>query len=395
MVILRRFLHVASIWVLPHAWLVSNAAPLNPGTDAPTYIVKLKNGVDPNAHLASLGIERTDDRVFAGHALNGYTARLTDSTVSLLKEKYSQEIEYVEKDQTVQLASKVVQSDAPWGLQRISQSTTLSNISNVTALNYTYIYDSKAGEGIDIYIFDTGVYAEHEEFAGRITRSPMFSKTITPGDFDGHGTHCAATAAGTKYGVAKKAHIIDVKVFPDEGFGQLSYILSGLDWAVSNAKTTNRTGVISMSLGVTASKAFEDTVRSVISSGLTVVVSAGNSASPASEWSPANVEQAITVGNVEITGRMWPYSNYGSAVDIFAPGTNVVSAGLGNPRATKIDSGTSMSAPHVAGIAAYLLSLEGPRTPAGISARIKELAVPGIFGGLPPNTTNLVAQLPF
>ncbi|QRW12693.1 subtilisin-like protease 8 [Ceratobasidium sp. AG-Ba] len=386
MVILRRFLHVASIWVLPHAWLVSNAAPLNLGADAPTYIIKLKNGVDPNAHLASLGIERTDDRVFAGHALNGYTAMLTDSTVALLKEKYSQEIEYIEKDQTVQLASKVVQSDAPWGLQRISQSTTLSNISNVTALNYTYIYDSKAGEGIDIYIFDTGVYAEHEEFAGRVTRSPMFSKTITPGDFDGHGTHCAATAAGTKYGVAKKAHIIDVKVFPDEGFGQLSYmqvaILSGLDWAVSNAKTTNRTGVISMSLGGTASKAFEDTV---ISSGLTVVVSAGNSASPASEWSPANVEQAITVGNVEITGP----------VDVFAPGTNVVSAGLGNPRATKIDSGTSMSAPHVAGIAAYLLSLEGPRTPAGVSARIKELAVPGVFGGLPPNTTNLVAQLSF
>ncbi|CCO29269.1 hypothetical protein BN14_03277 [Rhizoctonia solani AG-1 IB] len=137
-----------------------------------------------------------------------------------------------------------------------------------------------------------------------------------------------------------------------------------------------------------------DAVRQTVASGLAVVVAAGNEASSATEWTPANVDEAIVVGNLDISDGQYRSSNYGPTLDVFAPGVNVVSAGITGPSATKVDTGTSMSAPHVAGIVAYLLSLEGPRTPAELSARIVELATPSVLSGLSPNTTNLVAQLP-
>ncbi|CAE6468229.1 unnamed protein product [Rhizoctonia solani] len=376
--------------------LFSLAIPLNRVRDTRTYIVKLKSGVIPGSHISSSSFSQYNEHIFDSRVLNGYAIGLTPSAMEVLKVKYAEQIEYVEEDQVVRVTSVVVQKDATWGLQRITQEETLPQSSNSTALNYTYSYDSSAGEGVDIYIFDTGVYIEHEEFGGRATHAPVFAPDRSePGDKFGHGTHCAGTAAGIRYGVAKKANIIDVKVLGDEGYGTTSGIIAGLSWAVANANSTNRPGVINMSLGSfgSSTSAQSDAVRQTIASGLTVVVAAGNAQVSATDWTPANVDEAIVVGNLNITGGQFWTSNYGPTLDVFAPGTDVVSAGIAGPNATQADTGTSMAAPHVAGIAAYLLSLEGPRTPAELSARIVGLSVPGVFNGLSPNTTNLVAQL--
>ncbi|CAE6474402.1 unnamed protein product [Rhizoctonia solani] len=379
-----------------YAPLFSSAIPLHRVRDTRTYIVKLKSGIVPGSHLSSSRFAQYNERVYDSRVLNGYAIGLTPSAMEVLKTKYADQIEYVEEDQVVYSTSEIVQNDATWGLQRISQKATLPQGSSATSLNYTYRYDSSGGEGVDIYVFDTGVYVEHEEFGGRATHAPVFIDNSEPGDRYGHGTHCAGTAAGAQYGVAKKANIIDVKVLSDNGSGSVSAIIAGLSWAVANAKSTNRPGVISMSLGSygPSTGAQADAVRQTVANGLTVVVAAGNEASSATEWTPANVDEAIVVGNLDIFDSQYRTSNYGPTLDVFAPGTNVISAGITGPSATKVDTGTSMAAPHVAGIVAYLLSLEGPRTPAELSARIVDLAVPGVLSGLSPNTTNLVAQLP-
>ncbi|CEL56588.1 Subtilisin-like protease 8 OS=Trichophyton verrucosum (strain HKI 0517) GN=SUB8 PE=3 SV=1 [Rhizoctonia solani AG-1 IB] len=376
--------------------LFSSAIPLHRVRDTRTYIVKLKSGIAPGSHLSSSSFAQYNERVYDSRVLNGYAIGLTPDAMEVLKAKYAEQIEYVEEDQTVYSTSAIIQNDATWGLQRISHNATLPQGSSATSLNYTYRYDSSGGEGVDIYVFDTGVYIEHEEFGGRATHAPVFIDNSAPGDRYGHGTHCAGTAAGTRYGVAKKANIIDVKVLSDNGSGSVSAIIAGLSWAVANAKSTNRPGVISMSLGGfgPSTGAQADAVRQTVASGLAVVVAAGNEASSATEWTPANVDEAIVVGNLDISDGQYRSSNYGPTLDVFAPGVNVVSAGITGPSATKVDTGTSMSAPHVAGIVAYLLSLEGPRTPAELSARIVELATPSVLSGLSPNTTNLVAQLP-
>ncbi|KAJ1306150.1 hypothetical protein OPQ81_010861 [Rhizoctonia solani] len=375
--------------------LSSLAIPLHRVRDTRTYIVKLKSGIAPGSHISSSSFSQYNERVYDSRVFNGYAIGLTPGAMDLLKTKYAEQIEYTEEDQIVHVASEIVQRDATWGLRRITQKETLPKGSSSVALNYTYSYDSSAGEGVDIYIFDTGVYIEHEEFGGRATHAPVFVPNSEPGDKFGHGTHCAGTAAGTRYGVAKKANIIDVKVLGDDGSGTTSGILDGLSWAVANSKSTNRPGVINMSLGSfgSSTSAQSDAVRQTIASGLTVVVAAGNQRTSATDWTPANVDEAIVVGNLDITGGQYWTSNYGPTLDLFAPGTDIISAGVTGPTDTQVDTGTSMAAPHVAGIAAYLLSLEGSYTPAELSARIISLAVPGVFNALSPNTTNLVAQL--
>ncbi|CAE6520298.1 unnamed protein product, partial [Rhizoctonia solani] len=204
--------------------LLSSAIPLRRVQDTRTYIVKLKSSVNSGLHVSSSGFSQYNEHIYDSRVLNGYAIGLTPNAIDVLKAKYAKEIEYVEEDQVVRVTSEVVQKDATWGLQRITQKETLAQGSSSTALNYTYNYDSSAGEGVDIYIFDTGVYIEHEEFGGRAIHAPVFVSNSEPGDKYGHGTHCAGTAAGTRYGVAKKANIIDVKVLGDDGSGTTSGI---------------------------------------------------------------------------------------------------------------------------------------------------------------------------
>lgn len=205
-------------------------------------------------------------------------------------------------------------------------------------------------------------------------------------DENGHGTHCSGTIAGSTYGVAKKAKIVGVKVLDASGSGTNSGVISGIQWVANNAASNS---VLSMSLGGSYSSAVNSAVKSTVSKGVTVVVAAGNSDEDASNSSPASEPSAITVGAIDNTDTRASFSNYGSLVDVFAPGVNVLSSWIGSTTATNTISGTSMATPHIAGLAAYLIALEGLSTPAKVVARIQALATSGKISDA-ESTNNLI-----
>lgn len=193
-------------------------------------------------------------------------------------------------------------------------------------------------------------------------------------DENGHGTHCSGTIAGSTYGVAKKANLVAVKVLDKSGSGTTSGVISGIQWVGNNANTNS---VLSMSLGGTYSSALNSAVKSTVGKGVTVVVAAGNDDDDAGNYSPASEPTAITVGAIDADDNRASFSNYGSLVDVFAAGVNVLSSWIGSTTATNTISGTSMATPHIAGLAAYLIALEGITTPAAVQSRIKALATSG------------------
>ncbi|KAJ1306152.1 hypothetical protein OPQ81_010863 [Rhizoctonia solani] len=362
-----------------------------------SFIVKLKSGHSCQSHFSRIKesltkVESSRATHFDSRVFNGYAIKLDDqATVRSLSLLDS--VEYVERDVEFSVASLITQTNAPWGLQAITRSIPFpaSNKSSA-ALNYVYDYDSSAGQGVDIYILDSGVYSNHTDFANRVEQSPVFARYTTTGDVFGHGTHVAGIAAGTRFGVAKQARIIDVKVITDTGRGFASDIIAGLGWAVAHANSTGRPSVFNLSLGGGTSTALDDAVMGTVNAGIHTVVAAGNANIDASGWSPAKVPGVIAVGNVDINGVRSETSNYGPPVTVFAPGVNITSAGIDNPTSSRVDSGTSMATPHVAGLIAYLIGLEGPRTPSEMKSRVQELALKNVLSGIPNGTVNLMSQ---
>lgn len=237
-----------------------------------------------------------------------------------------------------------------WGLNRIDQeSLPLSE-----GVPFTY---SHSGAGVNIYIIDTGVNEYHNEWAGRGGMGFSSINEDTKGDGHGHGSHCAGTALGSTYGVARGANLIGVKVLSASGGGSTSGVIKGVEWAVNNQKKKfkNQAAVLSMSLGGGASSAMDKAVNAASSAGHIVVVAAGNANDNACKFSPARANQAITVGSTTKSDQRSYFSNYGNCVDIWAPGSDIKSAWKGSFQATNTISGTSMAAPHVAGVAALLL----------------------------------------
>lgn len=259
------------------------------------------------------------------------------------------------------------QKGSPYGLGRISHREPGTR---------DYVFDSSAGEDTFIYVIDTGVNTEHTDFGGRATLGKSFISGSDGEDDQGHGTHCSGTAAGTKFGVAKKANIIGVKVLGADGSGSNSGVLRGIQWAVDDATEKghiNRT-VLSMSLGGPFSQTTNDAIQSAVEAGAFVAAAAGNEGENASNSSPASAPQACTVGATNERDLKASFSNFGKLVDIFAPGEKIQSAWIGSSTATNTISGTSMACPHIAGLAAYLIALEGPRSPTDLCKRIQELA---------------------
>ncbi|KAK4499078.1 hypothetical protein PRZ48_009590 [Zasmidium cellare] len=261
----------------------------------------------------------------------------------------------------------VQQSPTTWGLARISHRARGAN---------NYIYDNTAGAGSYIYVVDTGVYTGHQDFGGRASAGANFVEGESATDGNGHGTHCAGTTGSTTYGVAKRANIIGVKVLGSDGSGYNSDVIAGINWAVSNAQQNGRISrsVISMSLGGAYDSQSNNAVAQATAAGMFVAVAAGNDGKDASNYSPASERSACTVGATDINDNRASFSNYGSIVDIFAPGVNIQSTWIGSSTATNTISGTSMATPHIAGLAAYLLALEGTRSPAALCSRIQSLA---------------------
>jgi subtilisin family serine protease len=231
-----------------------------------------------------------------------------------------------------------------WGLDRL-------DATDVT-LNNSYRYTS-TGNSSYVYVIDTGIYSGHADFAGRVTSG---YSAVNDGngseDCNGHGTHVAGTIAGSTYGVAKSTRVVAVRVLDCTGSGFSSSVVAGINWVTQSHP--GGAGIINLSLGGSANSAIDSAVASATAAGLTVVVAAGNSSADACSSSPARAPSALTIGAIDRADSQASYSNYGSCVDLWAPGTNITSAWIGGSSATRTISGTSMAAPHVAGLAARL-----------------------------------------
>lgn len=231
-----------------------------------------------------------------------------------------------------------------WGLDRLDATD--------VPLNNSYKYVS-TGNSSYVYIIDTGIYSGHSDFAGRVTSGySAISDGNGSEDCNGHGTHVAGTIAGSTYGVAKSTRVVAVRVLDCTGSGYSSSVVAGINWVIQSHP--GGAGIINMSLGGAANTAIDSAVADATAAGLTVVVAAGNNSADACSYSPARAPSALTIGAIDSTDAQASYSNYGSCVDLWAPGTSITSDWIGSSTATRTISGTSMATPHVAGLAARL-----------------------------------------
>lgn len=260
------------------------------------------------------------------------------------------------------------QSPVPsWGLDRIDAAD--------VALNNSYKYVS-TGTGALVYVIDTGVYAGHSDLSGRVISGyTAVNDGNGTGDCNGHGTHVAGTAAGKTYGVAKTATVVAVRVLDCAGSGYSSSVVAGINWVV--ASHPGGPGIINMSLGGSANSAVDSAVAAATQAGLVVVVAAGNSGADACNFSPARAPSAITIGATDQSDSRAGYSNFGGCVDMYAPGTGITSAWISGASATRTISGTSMAAPHVAGLAARLSQAQPGISSGGIRETLTASNVEG------------------
>ncbi|MDW3846802.1 S8 family peptidase [Micromonospora sp. BRA006-A] len=293
-------------------------------------------------------------------ALTGYSAKMTPAQARRLAADPS--VAYVEQDRV--MTTQGTQTGATWGLDRIDQRN--------LPLNSTFTYPNTA-TNVRAYIIDTGIRTTHSDFGGRATWG---TNTVDSNNTDcnGHGTHVAGTVGGTKYGVAKGVRLVAVKVLNCSGSGTTAGVISGVNWVTSNAV---KPAVANMSLGGGASSTLDNAVANSINSGITYALAAGNSSANACNSSPARVASAITVGSTTSTDARSSFSNYGSCVDIFAPGSSITSAWRTSDTATNTISGTSMASPHVAGAAALVLSANTSYTPAQVASYLTSNATTG------------------
>ncbi|KAI1341174.1 subtilase [Xylariaceae sp. FL0016] len=277
-------------------------------------------------------------------------------------------VSYVEANQYVNASALEAQSNATPGLARLSSAAAGAS---------TYTFDDSAGEGITAYVVDTGILTTHSEFQGRATIGFNAIEGAEDTDDNGHGSHVSGTIGGATFGVAKKVTLVGVKVLDASGGGTNSDVLDGLNFVESDVTANNLKGkaVMNMSLGGGQSTAINNAIQGLVDAGVVPVVAAGNEAQDAANTSPASSPNAITVGAIDATtDRRASFSNFGSVVDIYGPGVDVLSVGITSDTATDTLSGTSMASPHIAGLAAYLMALEGLTTAADVSDRMKELA---------------------
>uniref|UniRef100_A0A0W0G9J9 Uncharacterized protein n=1 Tax=Moniliophthora roreri TaxID=221103 RepID=A0A0W0G9J9_MONRR len=324
--------------------------------DSPSHVVDSHMNFLQSIHYADTldasGSRSGVRHVYSGDHIKGYAGRFTDNVIKQLQGR--PEVEYIEEDQIVKVSEIQTQRELLGPKLKL---TTFSQ----------YIHDPKGGEGVDVYVIDTGIYVNHADFEGRASWGKNFLEDGIDEDGNGHGTHCAGTVASRTYGVAKAANVIAVKVLYSEGSGSISDV----DWAASSARTkmqkaqeefrktgksTYKGSVANLSLGGPRSEALDTVVNAAADSGLHIAVAAGNDDRNACRYSPPAAEKAVTVGASTITDEKAYFSNHGPCVDIFAPGANVKSTTIGNDDVSSM-SGTSMASPHVVGVIAYLLSL--------------------------------------
>jgi subtilisin family serine protease len=279
------------------------------------------------------------DKVFK-HALNGFSVEMNANQAERLSE--DPRVEFVEEDGEV--FANTTQTGATWGLDRIDQRD------RPTDGNYNY---TPTGSGVNAYIIDTGIRRTHADFGGRaFVGYDAIGDGQNSNDCNGHGTHVAGTVGGSTYGVAKGVRLYAVRVLNCSGSGSNSGVIAGVDWVKNNHV---KPAVANMSLGGGASSALDTAVNNAIAAGVSFAVAAGNDNLDACNYSPARVANAITVGSTTSSDARSSFSNYGTCLDVFAPGSSITSAWYTGDTATNTISGTSMASPHVAGVAALYL----------------------------------------
>jgi len=307
------------------------------------------------------------------HALLGFSFSAKEGQVMKLIQ--DPRIAYVEEDGEVFLSA--TQSNATWGLDRVDQRD--------RPLNGTYVYDATASN-VRVYVIDSGIHASHSDFGGRVLSGATgISDGRGTGDCNGHGTHVAGTIAGSTWGVAKAARLVPVRVFGCTGGSSNSLIVSGINWVAANHV---KPAVANMSLGGPAASTTDTATNNLVNAGVTVVVAAGNENQNACNVSPARVANAITVGSTTSTDARSSFSNFGTCVNIFAPGSSIRSAWYTSNTATNTISGTSMAAPHVAGVAALILSGSPSATPATVRTTIYNRATTNRLTGIGSGSPN-------
>jgi subtilisin family serine protease len=309
-------------------------------------------------------------------AISGFAVRLTDQALAdLLRDD---RVAFVEPDTVVHAVA--TQSPATWGLDRIDQrNLPLSN-------SYTYNF---TGAGVHAYIIDTGIRATHNDFGGRVSSQGFTAINDGNGtnDCNGHGTHVAGTVGSNTYGVAKGVTLHAVRVLDCNGSGSNSGVIAGVDWVTQNRILP---AVANMSLGGGASSALDTAVNNSINSGVTYAIAAGNSNANACNFSPARVAAAITVGSTTSSDARSSFSNFGTCVDIFAPGSSITSTWNTSNTATNTISGTSMATPHVAGVAALYLHQFGNQSPSAVRNGLVNNATSGVISNVGSGSPNLL-----
>jgi subtilisin family serine protease len=350
---------------------VAPAAPAAAGSGR--YIVVMKSGAFAGSRAAvrasisrAAGEEGVQPDFVYSTAVQGFAARLSDQQLAALRA--DPRVAYVEADQPVHAFT--TQTGATWGIDRIDQRD--------LPLSTTYTYTAD-GTGVNAYIIDTGLRFSHSQFGGRAASGFDAVDGGSADDCNGHGTHVAGTVGGSTYGVAKNVHLVAVRVLDCGGSGTTAGVIAGVDWVTANHVSP---AVANMSLGGGASTTLDNAVANAIASGVTFAIAAGNGnflgiGVNACNVSPARVASALTVGATDKTDKRASFSNYGTCVDLFAPGVSITSSWYSNDTATNTISGTSMSSPHVAGVAALYLQGNPSATPATVASALIANATTG------------------
>jgi aqualysin 1 len=344
---------------------------------ADRYIVVFRDHVaDPEGEAAGLARSEGGQVHFTyTHALKGFAATLPEAAVERLRNHPN--VAFVEQDQEVSVQQQ--ENQATWGLDRIDQVD--------LPLDTIYFYGA-TGAGVTAFIIDTGIRADHVEFTGRV--QPGYT-AINDGrgtnDCNGHGTHVSGTVGGTTWGVAKQVTLVPVRVLDCKGSGSFSGVIAGVDWVAANPR---RPAVANMSLGGSVSSSVNAAVAGAVASGVTVAVAAGNSNADACQSSPSSERSALTVGATTTTDARASYSNFGTCVDLFAPGSGITSAWNTSATATNTISGTSMATPHVTGAAALVLQSNPGASPAAVASFLTSHATPNHVSAAGTGSPNLL-----
>ena len=377
---MKRFMAVLPLAALAACSDVADPTSASVRTSAPVlsaadgipgaYIVVLKDGASARSVAAVAGVS---PRFTYQNVLNGFAASLNAGQLNALRNNPN--VEYIEQDGIA--TASTIQTGATWGIDRTDQTG--------LPLSGTYTYAS-TGAGVHAYIIDTGVRADHVEFGGRAVMA-YNSAGGKNTDCNGHGTHVGGTVGGKTYGIAKGVSIYGVKVLDCRGSGTWSGVISGMDWVAANHR---KPAVANLSLGGGANQSVDDAASRLSDAGVFVAIAAGNDNANACNYSPARAARTTTVAASTSTDAKASYSNFGSCVEMYAPGSSITSAWHTSSTGTNTISGTSMATPHVAGVAALYKAVNGDAGWSTVNNWLTGAATSGVITGNVTGTPNLL-----